>query len=249
MEQTTQLGMNRTGMQMSPIDADELIQGTEPVEDATLSPAAKIRSAYAENADALGSMPLPGTLTGAVKSGVDMLTGNRMQVLLDKLGERAAYERAGTRLYEAFLTKLSVMDDLSDPDMIETARTIHDQEAGHYALVRDCITELGGDPTAQTPSADLVGVQGMGLVQAMSDPRTNLPQCLNVLLSAELIDTAAWELLAELAGEMGHSELQGRFTRAAELEAQHLETVKTWCRTALLTDAGQTATTDRSHVH
>lgn len=242
MDNNTGLGMNRTGMQMSPIDASELVQGEAPPEDAVLGPAARVRAAYVQESEGVGSVPLPATVKGVVKSGVDMLSGTRMLVLLDKLGERLAYERAGTRLYEAFLVKLNAMGEAADPDMLATARTIRAQEAGHFAMLRDCILELGGDPTTQTPCANLVGVQGMGLVQAMTDPRTSLAQSLNVLISAELIDTAAWELLADLAGNMGHDGLRERFLEAAQLEARHLETVTAWCHQAVLVDAGVSAT-------
>lgn len=242
MDKQTKLGFNRTGLQMSPIDAGELIQGTEPPDDPVQSPAARIRSAYArvaaEGQQGMGSVPVPGSLKGVLKAGVERLSGNRAEVLLDKLGERAAYERAGTRLYEAFLTRLDAFEGSVPESMQAIARTIRDQEMAHYLLVRDCIVELGGDPTAQTPGATAVGMQGIGLIQVMSDPRANLSQCLNVLLAAELIDTAAWELLAELAAHTGHDEMHRKFFDAGQIEAQHLVTVKRWCREIVLSEAG-----------
>jgi hypothetical protein len=199
---------------------------------------ARARATYIEDANALGSVPPPTTLSGAVKAGVAMLTGRRMQVLLDKLGERLAYERAGTRLYEAFLVKLTALGSAADPGMIDAARLIRDQEQAHFLMIRDCIQGLGGDPTAQTPGAAVAAVQGMGLVQAMTDARTDIPQCLNVLLSAELIDNAAWELLAELAGGLGQEELQEQFLAAAQAEAGHLATVNDWLRNTVMAEAG-----------
>ena len=64
------------------------------------------------------------------------------------------------------------------------------QTHNYFQLVCEAIEQLGGDPTAMTPCADLVGVQSMGLWQSVSDPRTTLAQCLNTMLVAELADHA-----------------------------------------------------------
>ena len=59
---------------------------------------ADMRSDYIANAEGLGSIPLPGTVSGAVNMGVQMLKGDSPQILLDKLGERLAFERTGTHV-------------------------------------------------------------------------------------------------------------------------------------------------------
>lgn len=102
------MGMNRTGAKMSPIDVSAM------EEYAAASPVSEFESedtmtamrleAIAE-ADTIGSVPLPGTLKGMVTTGVSMLKGDNPAMLIDKLGERLAFERTGTRLYEALLTK------------------------------------------------------------------------------------------------------------------------------------------------
>ncbi len=45
-------------------------------------------------------------------------------------------------------------------------RLQRDEEAGHYALLVEAIEQMGGDPTTQTPCADMTAVQSMGLMQA-----------------------------------------------------------------------------------
>jgi hypothetical protein len=60
----------------------------------------------------------------------------------------------------------------------------------HFELVRCTIEMMGCDPTAQTPCADLVGVETLGLVQVLTDPRTTVAQCMNAILTAELADNA-----------------------------------------------------------
>ena len=114
---------------------------------------------------------------------------------------------------------------------------IHDDELRHFELVRSTIGTLGGDPTTQTPCADLVGVQSMGLVQAMNDPRTTMAQCVHTVLIAELADNAGWELLIGLAREMGHTDLVRQFQQAARTEERHLANVKGWLEQLTLSEA------------
>lgn len=256
MDTKTHLGQNRTGMQMSPIDsaamlkgADEIADAIEPTEvDADLLSAdmrgdladAQLRESYAADADGgLGSVPLPVTLTGVAKSGVDMLTGKRPQVLMDKLGERLAFERGGVRLYDALLVKCRATDGgpLGEGE-IATLQSFRDQEAQHMELVAQALVDLGGDPTAQTPCADLVGTEAMGMVQAMNDPRTTLLQGLHVMLDAELIDNASWELLGRLARSAGHDAVAERFEVAVQQEALHLRTLTELVGRLTLQDAG-----------
>jgi hypothetical protein len=96
---------------------------------------------------------------------------------------------------------------------------------------------LGADPTAQTPCADLVGVQAMGLLQSVSDPRTSLVQTLSSLMAAELIDVASWEMLSRLARSMGRDDLADRFDEATEHETEHLTTISGWYEGLLNADA------------
>lgn len=48
-------------------------------------------------------------------------------VLMDKLGERLAFERSGARLYEAFVAKCERLDD-ADPALLDTLNHIRDEE-------------------------------------------------------------------------------------------------------------------------
>lgn len=254
MENRTHLGHNRTGIQSSPLDTADMRADADEISDALASPAvdaaeitgdmragladAQLRQAYAADADALGSVPLPMTLTGVAKSGAAMLTGKRPQVLMDKLGERLAFERSGVRLYDALLVKCQVADaGLADGE-VSMLRYFRDQEAQHFELVAEALKELGGDPTAQTPCADLVGVEGSGMVQAMNDPRTSFLQSLHVMLDAELIDNAGWELLIRLARAAGHGAMAERFEGALQQEGAHLRTLKDLVSRMTLADAG-----------
>lgn len=234
--QTVNIGMNRTGIQMSPIDSkamqdvDPAMQGNDHGDESAL---ADIRNDYIANADALGSVPLPGTLSGALAQGIRMLRGDSPQILLDKLGERLAFERTGTRLYDALITKCEVMLDGEISMTVDDLVQIRFDEARHFKMLSEAITSLGGDPTSQTPSADLVGVESMGLVQVVNDPRTSIAQSLHAIVTAELSDKAGWETLVALADEHELTNLVEDFTDALNQERAHLALVQTWYEEAI----------------
>jgi len=237
MEDPTHLGHNRTGMQMSPQHAKEMLEGAQLTEAAAPSESADIpdgealsamRQEYIASADPLGSVPAPATVKGAAKSGAKMLTGRRPQVFIDKLAERLAFERGGTRLYDAVCAKAMAHSDESDQVSVEELLEIRNSEARHALLIKECLEKLGADPTAQTPCADLVGVETMGLLQTVSDPRTTLAQTLHAALAAELIDNEGWEDLMSMAREMGHEDMAKRFKTALDEEVQHLTKVRNW---------------------
>jgi ferritin-like protein len=230
MENSTQLGLNRTGIQTAPLAAPRMIEAAQkaPTTEVEIGvDMAEIRQRYIEEADRVGSVPLPATVKGVIQSGLAKLTGKNPEVLLDKLGERAAFERGGTRLYEALIVKCEAATDLGVVDLA-VVRRFHDEEARHFRLVASAIERLGGDPTAQTPCADIAGVESIGVLQVMTDPRTDLAQCLNAQLTAEMVDEAGWELLVQLTRAMGQTELAESFAPALREEQIHLATIRDW---------------------
>jgi hypothetical protein len=98
------------------------------------------------------------------------------------------------------------------------------------------VKELGGDPTAQTPCADVTGTASSGLLQVVTDPRTTLAQSLNAVLTAELTDNAGWELLGDIAERAGRKQLANPFAQALAVEEEHEAIIKQWLR-ALVIDA------------
>jgi rubrerythrin len=234
-QQTEHVGMNRTGVQMSPIDSKAMLEddGSVRGEGGDEGASAELRSAYIAESDGVGSVPLPGTVSGAMAMGVAMLKGDSPQILLDKLGERLAFERTGTRLYDALITKCDVMLDDQISMTIADLEGIRADEARHFLMLSDAIESLGGDPTSQTPSADMVGVEAMGLVQVLNDPRTSLAQSLHAIVTAELSDKAGWETLIALADEHELSDMVNDFTLALDQEREHLALVQTWYEEAI----------------
>jgi ferritin-like metal-binding protein YciE len=159
-----------------------------------------------------------------------------MQVFIDKVAERLAYERGGTRLYDAALVKVIALAE-GTPVNVERVKQIRNQEAEHAEMLRQALIALGADPTAQTPCADLVGVQSMGLMQSLTDPRTSLSQALSSLLAAELIDVASWEMLSRLATSCGQDAMANQFDQALKQEESHLDTISRWYEALLNADA------------
>lgn len=238
MKEQPSMGMNRTGVQMSPLDTSAMQSGMP----ASMTPAtpgddtaiAEMRSTYIASADPVGSVPIPGTVKGAIMTGASVLTGDQPQLLLDKLGERLAFERTGTRLYDALITKFETLQDGSTSMTLADLQKIRQDEARHFAIVADAIDTLGGDPTSQTPCADLVGVESMGLMQAVTDPRTTIAQCLHAILVAEMTDNAGWEMLIALAEDQKQSSLITDFSVALDEERVHLQQVRAWFEEASL---------------
>jgi rubrerythrin len=235
MKQEQHMGMNRTGIQMSPYDSRAMqdSEGSTAAEDGDRTASTELRGDYIVNADPLGSVPLPGNVEAAFNLGLAMLKGERPQVLLDKLGERLAFERMGTRLYDALLTKCKAMLDGSISMTIDDLEEIRSDEARHFLIVSDAIESLGGDPTSQTPSADLAGVEAAGLVQVLNDPRTSIAQSLHAIVTAELADKAGWETLVALADEHNKPDMVEDFTQALNQEREHLALVQTWYEEAI----------------
>jgi len=237
MAKSTKMGMNRTGAQMSPQGVKQMQQWSDQAAIDTAQGEemlAAIRNDYLAEADPVGSIPLPGTVKGATGAVVGKIKGKNPEVLLDKIGERIAFERTGTRLYQLFLQRLraGVSGDSGIP--IDQVEHFYVEEARHFKVASQAMESLGGDPTAQTPCADSTGVASMGILQVLSDPRSTIPQCLSALLSAELIDNAGWELLVSLAQEVGHDELVEPFQIALQEEMEHRETVQSWLEEAVL---------------
>lgn len=238
------LGKNRTGISLAPAQAKEMEAGaamglpTSPDDDG--EGAKRMRLAYAREAEPVGTMPPPTNLKGLASTALDMLKGGKATVFLDKLGERLAFERSGSRLYEALITKYDAAppEDREGVDR-EALRHIQAEEVEHFRLLWQAFEELGADPTVMTPCADLVGVEGQGLMQVLNDPRTSLAQGLHAILVAELTDLDGWRLLIDLAESLGHAELAGRFREAESNEEEHLVTIRETLQGLVQMEAGK----------
>lgn len=231
------IGMNRTGAQLAPRETRRTEQATlqlQPLAQTDGLAVAQLRAEYAADADPLGSVPPPGTIMGVVQVGIAKLSGKNPEVLLDKIGERLAFERTGVRLYEAFMVKCRVRNKLAVDVPLSELEDMCAAKARHFKLLADVLVSLGADPTAQSPCADACGLASLGVIQLLSDPRTSVAQCLEGLLTVELTDNAAWALLVQLARECGHTDAAEKFAVALEEEQRHLARVTRWLQTELI---------------
>jgi bacterioferritin (cytochrome b1) len=239
MDNTVSVGMNRTGLDMAPLSKDKLVAFSQE-QQARIShePGGldDIRKAYGLEADRVGTVPVPARMKGMASTIAGKLTGKNPEVLIDKIGERLAFERTGVRMYEALIVKASAASTGPMLDM-EALRRIQQDELSHFQLLAQCLVDIGADPTAMTPCADITGVQALGHLQVLTDPRTTVTQALSSILQIELADNASWELLIDLARQAGHKDMASSFEAAHATEEEHLQTVRAWLREAVLEEA------------
>ncbi|HLP43394.1 MAG TPA: ferritin-like domain-containing protein [Fibrobacteria bacterium] len=198
----------------------------------------KVRAIYDREAEPVGSVPPPSGIMGVVKTGPRMGLGGNPTVFIDKLGERLAFERTGSRLFELLITKLQSGASPAGPVDVEVLRRFREQEMRHFHSLWECLENLGADPTVQTPSADLAGVKGLGLIQIMSDPRASFAQSLDAMLIAEHADNDGWRLLIALAEGLGQKDMSETFRAALLEEDVHLATIRDWWARLNLEEAG-----------
>lgn len=225
MQKTPETGANRTGIQMSPKDAERMMKAPK---EAQFTPGdgsglIEIRTAYIQASGPVGSVPPAGKNSG---------------VLLDRLGERLAFERSGTRLYEAMLTKCRALANGQGGEVLEQLEHYCREEQEHFRLLVGCLEKLGADPTSQTPAADVAGVESAGLMQVVTDPMTSVTQSLHAILVAELADNDAWDALVELAAEFGQEEMAQQFRKARDAEREHLQGIRKLYQQATMFEAG-----------
>lgn len=235
-------GMNRTGMVIAPLMGPEMVEGAAAAapsseggpEQITLRRGEYIREGYPVGSAPPPPVSLKGVVEGAAQL-VGMTTG--LATLTDKLSERIAFERTGTRLYDALINKCEVLGVGAPGPTLAQLREIRDEEHRHFLLLKETVTELGGDPTVMSPCADTSAVASLGLLQVLTDPRTSVAQSLQAILTAELTDNDGWQMLIDLTQALGHEEMAGRFRGALANEEKHLASVRGWLSGMLMEEA------------
>lgn len=221
---------NRTGALASPLDAKDVQQEAmtheaSPPADLELD---GVRAEYEAEGVLMGHMPVPTTVKGAANAFAQAFKGKNAAVLLDKIGERLSFERTGTRLYEALIGKLDAMGSWTGGPTRQELVHIMEEELAHFHVLREAMEELGGDPTAMTPAANVTDVVSSGIPQIVSDGRSTLAQSLCAIHVAELADNDGWDMLVSLCTYLELEELATRFEACADEEAEHLANVRRW---------------------
>lgn len=243
MKPANKVGPNVTGMDSAPDRAKAMIEGAETLTHLPETPREYIvdfNKRAIEEAGTVGSVPPPSSLKGAFTTGKEKLKGHSPEVLINKLGQRLAFERAGTRLYDALIKKCEAGMDKETEQVvsIDKLKAIRDEEHEHVLLLVDVIKGIGADPTAMTPDADVTALASMGLPKVLTEPRTTILQCLEAIQIAELADNVAWENLQELCLAMGLNDISARFSKPVAQERVHEETISQWVNSLVTLKAG-----------
>lgn len=236
----TDMGMNRTGLGMSPIEGKKTVEGAQQGtlnRSFDVSALEAVRVAISSTAEPVGTMPPPASLKGVAKAGMQAVKGNNPNVFLDLVADRLAFERTGVRLYEALMAKHAAGDHPRGPTRAELEQ-IRDEELLHAGMLTQALERLGADPTALTPSADICAIASSGVMKVLTDPRSTLTHALHAIHIAELTDNDAWAMLADLAERLGHEELAAGFRQALADEELHLQKVRAWLYAAVNEQAG-----------
>jgi rubrerythrin len=236
----TDLGANRTGVASSPVGTAKAVEYAAKFVVPNAEPSAldDLRLLYSREAEPVGSMAPPLTVKGMAKTAIQALKGHKASVFLDLLGERLAFERSGTRIYESILIKFDASEPRPGGPTRSELEEIRNDELSHFLMLNEAIKELGADPTMMTPSADTTFVASSGIVKLVQDSRTTLTQALKGALVAELTDGDGWLLLSDLAEQLDQQELAARFRAALVVEERHLASVRSWVTSAVEGQAG-----------
>jgi len=191
-----------------------------PTSTGSSAGAGKVRVEYAQAVDpdelGYGSVPMPIAL------------GRDSALLFDKLGERLAFERTGTRLYEAVIAKHEAFGSFPGGPNRAQLLEILNEEHRHFRMLEEVVEGLGGDPTAVTPAAVVAGTIGGGIVEVVTEARTTLLASLEAVLVAELADRAGWNTLIELARKAKLAKLVTQFEVAERREQEHVAKLQRW---------------------
>lgn len=241
MDSPQSMGMNRSGIDMAPQGAEAMVQAVDefpPTSQGNELTVAEFRQSYLSEAEPIATVPLPGTVKGAAKASLQKLIGRHAEVLIDKLGSRLAFERTGTRLYDALIGKFMIRKDEATMLSMDQLQQFRAEEAAHIGLCWDALRQLGADPTCVTPMADTDAVASIGLMQIITDPRMTIAQSLHAIHVAELADNDGWTLLIKMAEGMGQDDMVARFRQALEEEDKHLAALRQWMLQICLNEAG-----------
>lgn len=231
MKDPTKIRENRTGAALAPELTAEMLEAVEelsPPAQVGGLPLEPIRAAYVLNAEPAGTMPPAAGLKEMAESVLNAIQGKNPLVLLDALGARLAFERTGTRIYEALLTKARSLDVVEGGPSVADLEAIHQDELDHFRILKDAIESLGGDPTVMTPTANVYAVASIGPLQVVSDPRMGMRESMHAILTIELTDNDGWDLLIRLANAFNQTDMVETFSACSLAEAEHLTRVREW---------------------
>ena len=176
MKQTATVGTNRTGVAVAPERLQEMLSGMEefpPSAQGNAQEIAQVRIAYAQLAEPPGSVPLPPTLKGKIATTVQAIKEEQFSSWTSSgSGWRSSGRaRASMKPWSRSMTPMAA----SRAARAGTISSTCCRNTG-ATMLQAAIEQLGGDPTAVTPSANLQATAAHGIQKVVVDPRTTLLQ-------------------------------------------------------------------------
>lgn len=151
------------------------------------------------------------------------------ELLLHKLGQRLAFERASVRLYEALIFKcLAFRNGKKTVVSIDKLRQFRDEEVDHSLLLNKAIETLGFSADEWIPDTDSSLLSSLQIPKVFTQKSSNILPCLEAVLIFATNDNAEWHNLYELFTNMGLQELAEEFNQALEEDSRQLETISRW---------------------
>ena len=141
-----------------------------------------------------------------------------MDALVDWLCERLAVETGGVDIYQAAIAKID------DPTVAARLKHFMQEEAKHRDLLAAYLDKLGVEDR-DTPSARLARLEGQAYMKLIAEATTPV-HVINVLLTIELIDENAWEMIVNLGRDLHDDEMVRTLNGALKEEKEHLRGVR-----------------------
>jgi bacterioferritin (cytochrome b1) len=152
---------------------------------------------------------------------MDKLAKKNPRKVIDLLNERLTFERSGVKLYDILLSRLRLVGDPDFEPLIDEMEHFRDEEKEHEEWLEEQIRALGGDPGAVTEQSILVQTESEGIERVVRRDQS-IPHDFHALLAAELADNAGWDLLVQIADELGDSSAKRQFKKRLRAEEKHL---------------------------
>jgi bacterioferritin (cytochrome b1) len=153
---------------------------------------------------------------------MEKLAQARHEKVIDLLNERLTFERAGVRLYDSVLEKMQASRDENILRMYDEMQSNRDDEKEHEEWLETQLRDLGSDTHLDTDLSRLVQIESSGIEKIVLDGDNVIPHLFHALLIAELVDNAGWDLLVQLAEDVGDLEMKRAFKKRLHQEEDHL---------------------------
>ena len=153
--------------------------------------------------------------------GMEKLGRKNPHKVIDLLKERLAFERSGVKLYDTLLSRLRLSGDSALESLIDQVEHQRDEEQEHGEWLEEQIRALGGDAYGPTEHSVLVQAESEGIERVVRRDQS-IPHDFHALLTAELADHAGWDLLVQIADELGDSDAKKEFQKRLHEEEGHL---------------------------